>query len=57
MDSDKTYLTTLITNLETATNKKIAANTTLITGLRGDLTSLSQSVAENAGKLLTTRYS
>ena len=51
MDSDKTYLTTLITNLETATNKKIAANTTLITGLRGDLTSLSQSVAENAGKI------
>lgn len=51
MDSDKTYLTTLITNLETVTNKKIAANTTLITGLRGDLTSLSQSVAENAGKI------
>ncbi len=51
MDSDKAYLTTLITNLETATNKKISANTSLITGLRGDLTSLSQSVAENAGKI------
>jgi len=51
MDSDKAYLTTLITNLETATNKKISANASLITGLRGDLTSLSQSVAENAGKI------
>ena len=51
MDSDKTYLTTLITNLETATNKKISANASLITGLRSDLTSLSQSVAENAGKI------
>ncbi len=51
MDSDKAYLTSLITNLETATNKKISANTTLITGLRGDLTALSQSVAENAGKI------
>lgn len=51
MDSDKAYLTTLITNLETATNKKISANAGLITGLRGDLTSLSQSVAENAGKI------
>ena len=51
MDSDKAYLTTLITNLETATNRKISANAGLITGLRGDLTSLSQSVAENAGKI------
>ena len=51
MDSDKAYLTTLITNLETATNRKISANASLITGLRGDLTSLSQSVAENAGKI------
>ena len=40
MDSDKTYLTTLITNLETVTNRKISANAGLITGLRGDLTSL-----------------
>ncbi len=51
MDSDKAYLTTLITNLEMATNRKISANAGLITGLRGDLTSLSQSVAENAGKI------
>ena len=51
MDSDKAYLTTLITNLETATNRKISANASLITSLRGDLTSLSQSVAENAGKI------
>ncbi len=51
MDSDKTYLVTLIANLEMATNKKISANTTLITGLRSDLVSLSQTVAENAGKI------
>ena len=51
IDSEKAYLVTLITNLETTTNKKIAANSSLITGLRGDLTSLQQSVAENAGKI------
>lgn len=51
IDSEKAYLVTLITNLETSTNKKIAANSSLITGMRGDLSSLQQSVAENAGQI------
>lgn len=51
IDSEKAYLVTLITNLETSTNKKIAANSSLIIGMRGDLSSLQQSVAENAGQI------
>lgn len=51
IESEKAYLVTLITNLETSTNKKIAANSSLITGMRGDLSSLQQSVAENAGQI------
>ena len=51
MDSDKAYLEGLIAALETSTNKKIAANTTLITSLRNDLTTAQKDIAENAGKI------
>ena len=51
MDSDKAYLEGLIAALETSTNKKIAANTTLITSLRNDLTAAQKDIAENAGKI------
>ncbi len=51
MDSDKAYLEGLIATLETNTNKKIAANTTLITALRNDLTAAQKDIAENAGKI------
>ena len=51
ISSEKAYLVSLIANLETATNKKISANASLITGLRNDLSGVQQNVAENAGKL------
>ena len=49
--SEKAYLVSLITNLETTTNKKISTNASLITSLRNDLSGVQQNVAENAGKL------
>ena len=51
IDSEKAYLEGLITTLETSTNNKIAANTTLITSLRTDLTAAQGDIAENAGKI------
>lgn len=51
ISSEKAYLVSLITNLETTTNKKIATNASLVTSLRNDLSGVQQNVAENAGKL------
>lgn len=51
ISSEKAYLVSLITNLETTTNKKISTNASLITSLRNDLSGVQQNVAENAGKL------
>lgn len=51
ISSEKAYLVSLITNLETTTNKKISTNASLITILRNDLSGVQQNVAENAGKL------
>ena len=51
ISSEKAYLESLITNLETTTNKKISTNASLITSLRNDLSGVQQNVAENAGKL------
>ena len=51
LDSDKAYLEGLIASLETSTNKKIAANTALITLLRNDLTAAQEDIAENAGEI------
>lgn len=51
ISSEKAYLVSLITNLETTANKKISTNASLITSLRNDLSGVQQNVSENAGKL------
>lgn len=49
LNAQKTYLEGLVDGLRSDMEQKTAANTSLITGLRSDLTSLQKDVADNTG--------